>query len=109
MQVKALLAVALAAVPTGLTYAKLSVTLTDGAGNVQVVDLDAAEQPTTNPDGSRQFEVDFDDVASGLATVTTQAYDSNGDELGDPKVGTGTVSEPPPGALFPQVTTITVA
>lgn len=83
------------------SYAKTTVTLTDSAGAVQTAELTGAESPPWVAVFSNVAA-----VAGGTGTVTAQAVDSAGANIGA-AVST-TFAEASPPATFPNPTAVTV-
>ncbi len=83
------------ALPTGVTFDHINVTLTDFAGAATTNSIDGVSTLTTT----------FENAAAGDGSVTAQAIDSTGANLGTPltQAYTGTGS-----ATFPQPASMTI-
>jgi hypothetical protein len=90
-----------AALPPGITFDHITITVKDGAGASQTANVNGTETPP--------FTAVFNNVASGSCTADAQAFDSTGTALGSPATQNQFTMPAPVATTFPQPTSLSVS
>lgn len=86
----------MSALAAGVSFALISVSLSDAAGNTQSMSLTQTDISSPDADGKSTTVVEVSDVAEGSFGGFAQAFDSNGNSIGSAVSFSGTVPVTPP-------------